>query len=275
MDFLTSKTLNNGVKIPLLGLGVFQSGADTKQAVLWALEAGYRHIDTAKAYFNEDAVGQAIKESGVDRKDIFITTKLANDDQRGHVQRENIEKSLEYLQTDYIDLLLIHWPVAGIYKETWKIFEEFYNQGKIRAIGVSNFQIHHLDDLLADAQVVPVVNQVECHPYFPQKELFDYCEKKGIAMQAWSPLGGNIAGTILGDPVIQEIAGRYGKSPAQLVIRWHLQRDTVVIPKSVHKDRIFANGDVFDFEISEADMAAITALDKGHRFGADPDNFNF
>ena len=191
MNFLTSKTLNNGVEMPRLGFGVFQSGGDTKQAALWALEAGYRHIDTAKAYHNEDAVGEAIKESGIDRKELFITTKLWNQDMRDHTQRENIEKSLEYLQTDYLDLLLIHWPVAGVYKESWKIMEEFYKEGKIRAIGVSNFQIHHLDDLLRDAEVVPAVNQIECHPYLTQKQLFDYCDQKGIAVEAWSPLGGS------------------------------------------------------------------------------------
>lgn len=239
MNFLTSKTLNNGVEMPRLGFGVFQSGGDTKQAALWALEAGYRHIDTAKAYHNEDAVGEAIKESGIDRKELFITTKLWNQDMRDHTQRENIEKSLEYLQTDYLDLLLIHWPVAGVYKESWKIMEEFYKEGKIRAIGVSNFQIHHLDDLLRDAEVVPAVNQIECHPYLTQKQLFDYCDQKGIAVEAWSPLGGSKGtGSVLSDPVVNEIAGRYGKSAAQLIIRWHLQRDTIVIPKSVHKDRI-------------------------------------
>ena len=266
MNFLTSKTLNNGVEMPRLGFGVFQSGGDTKQAALWALEAGYRHIDTAKAYHNEDAVGEAIKESGIDRKELFITTKLWNQDMRDHTQRENIEKSLEYLQTDYLDLLLIHWPVAGVYKESWKIMEEFYKEGKIRAIG----------DLLRDAEVVPAVNQIECHPYLTQKQLFDYCDQKGIAVEAWSPLGGSKGtGSVLSDPVVNEIAGRYGKSAAQLIIRWHLQRDTIVIPKSVHKDRIFANGDVFDFEISQKDMEAVTALNQDRRFGADPDNFNF
>ena len=195
---------------------------------------------------------------------------------RDHTQRENIEKSLEYLQTDYLDLLLIHWPVAGVYKESWKIMEEFYKEGKIRAIGVSNFQIHHLDDLLRDAEVVPAVNQIECHPYLTQKQLFDYCDQKGIAVEAWSPLGGSKGtGSVLSDPVVNEIAGRYGKSAAQVIIRWHLQRDTIVIPKSVHKDRIFANGDVFDFEISQKDMEAVTALNQDRRFGADPDNFNF
>ena len=186
MNFLTSKTLNNGVEMPRLGFGVFQSGGDTKQAALWALEAGYRHIDTAKAYHNEDAVGEAIKESGIDRKELFITTKLWNQDMRDHTQRENIEKSLEYLQTDYLDLLLIHWPVAGVYKESWKIMEEFYKEGKIRAIGVSNFQIHHLDDLLqfGDVGVGEVAEDVVADADFERHAEFeDVAERRFVHQQ--------------------------------------------------------------------------------------------
>lgn len=272
MDFLTSKTLNNGVKIPIFGLGVFRSASETKDAVRWALEAGYRHIDTAKIYGNEADVAQGIKESGVDRKDIFITTKLWNDDMRQGKQREAFEKSLELLETDYIDLYLIHWPVKEAYKESWKIMEEYYKQGRIRAIGVSNFHKHHLEDLLSIAEVVPAVNQIECHPHLTQEPLFDYCREKGIALEAWSPLGG---GKLLSDPDIKKIAHKYGKTVAQLIIRWHIQRDTIVIPKSVHKDRIISNGDVFDFEISSEDMAAITAMNRNERVGSNPDKFDF
>jgi methylglyoxal/glyoxal reductase len=272
MNLLTTKTLNNGVKIPIFGLGVFQSAGETKDAVKWALEAGYRHIDTAKIYRNEADVAQGIKESGVDRKDIFITTKLWNNDMRYGKQREAIEKSLQLLETDYIDLYLIHWPVKDVYNESWKIMEEYYKQGKIRAIGVSNFHQHHLEDLLSIAEVVPAVNQVECHPHLTQQPLFDYCKARGIAFEAWSPLGG---GQLLSDPAIGALADKYGKTAAQLIIRWHIQRDTIVIPKSVHKDRIISNSQVFDFSISEEDMAAITAMNQDRRVGSDPETFTF
>jgi methylglyoxal/glyoxal reductase len=272
MDFSTSKTLNNGVQIPIFGLGVFRSASETKDAVKWALEAGYRHIDTAKIYGNEADVAKGIKESGVDRKDIFITTKLWNDDMRQGKQREAFEKSLELLETDYIDLYLIHWPAKGVYNDSWRIMEEYYKQGKIRAIGVSNFHKHHLEDLLTIAEVVPAVNQIECSPHLTQKPLFDYCNEKGIALEAWSPLGG---GKLLSDPAIQAVADKYGKTAAQVIIRWHIQRDTIVIPKSVHKDRIISNGEVFDFNISDEDMAAITAMNQNKRVGSDPDTFTF
>jgi methylglyoxal/glyoxal reductase len=272
MDFLTSKTLNNGVKIPIFGLGVFQSANETKDAVRWALEAGYRHIDTAKIYRNEADVAKGIKESGIDRKDIFITTKLWNDDMRQGKQREAIEKSLELLDTDYIDLYLIHWPVKGVYNESWKIMEEYYKKGVIRAIGVSNFHQHHLEDLFTVAEVIPAVNQIECHPHLTQEPLLKYCTEKGIAFEAWSPLGG---GQLLSDQEIKAVADKYGKTVAQLIIRWHIQRDTIVIPKSVHKDRIISNGEVFDFNISDEDMAAITAMNKDRRVGSNPDTFTF
>lgn len=272
MDFLSSKTLNNGVNIPVFGLGVFRSAAETKDAVKWALEAGYRHIDTAKIYGNEADVARGIKESGVDRKDIFITTKLWNDDMRQGKQREAFEKSLELLETDYIDLYLIHWPVKGVYNESWKIMEEYYKQGKIRAIGVSNFHEHHLDDLLSIAEIVPAVNQIECHPHLTQEPLIKYCNEKGIAVEAWSPLGG---GQLLSDSAINALADKYGKTAAQMIIRWHIQRDTIVIPKSTHKERIISNGQVFDFEISEDDMAYIAEMNQNKRVGSNPDTFTF
>jgi diketogulonate reductase-like aldo/keto reductase len=272
MNFLASKTLNNGVKIPMLGLGVYKSASRTKDAVRWALEAGYRHIDTAMMYNNEADVAAGIRESGVNRKDIFLTTKLWNDDMRQGKQREAFEKSLELLGTDYVDLYLIHWPVKDVYNESWRIMEELYKQGRARAIGVSNFQRYHLDDLLSNAEVVPAVNQIECHPYLTQQPLLDYCSDKGIAIQAWSPLS---RGLLFSDPTIVSLAEKYGKTAAQLIIRWHLQRDTIVFPKSIHKDRIIENANVFDFEICFEDMAAITALNQDRRIGADPDTFTF
>jgi methylglyoxal/glyoxal reductase len=272
MDFLTSKTLNNGVQIPIFGLGVFRSAAETKDAVKWALEAGYRHIDTAKIYGNEADVAKGIKESGVDRKDIFITTKLWNDDMRQGKQREAFEKSLELLETDYIDLYLIHWPVKEVYKESWNIMEEYYKKGKIRAIGVSNFHKHHLEDLFTVAEVTPAVNQIECHPHLTQEPLVEYCIEKGIAVESWSPLGG---GKLLADPAIGALAEKYGRTVAQLIIRWHMQRDLIVIPKSVHKDRIISNGQVFDFEIADDDMEYITSMNQDRRVGSNPDTFTF
>lgn len=272
MDILTSKTLNNGVQIPILGLGVFRSAEETKDAVKWALEAGYHHIDTAKIYQNEAEVAKGIKESGVDRKDIFITTKLWNEDMRQGKQREAFEKSLELLETDYIDLYLIHWPVKEAYKESWKIMEEYYKQGKIRAIGVSNFHKHHLEDLFTVAEVMPAVNQIECHPHLTQEPLIQYCAEKGIAVESWSPLGG---GQLLSDEAINAMAEKYGITTAQLIIRWHIQRDLIVIPKSVNKDRIISNSQVFGFEISEDDMEYITSMNQNRRVGPNPDTFTF
>jgi diketogulonate reductase-like aldo/keto reductase len=272
MELLTSKTLNNGVKIPVLGLGVFRSASETKDAVKCALQAGYRHIDTAKIYGNEAEVAKGIKESGVDRKYIFITTKLWNEDMRQGKQREAFEKSLELLETDYIDLYLIHWPVKNVYNDSWRIMEEYYKKGKIRAIGVSNFHKNHLEDLLSIAEIVPAVNQIEAHPHLTQQPLIEYCNNKGIAIEAWSPLGG---GQLLSDPAIKAIADKYGKTVAQLIIRWHIQRNTIVIPKSVHKDRIISNSEVFDFVISLEDMEAINSMNQDRRVGSNPDTFTF
>lgn len=274
MDYLHTKTLNNGVEIPVLGLGVFNSGKDTANAVRFALEMGYRHIDTAKIYKNEADVAKGIKESGVDRKDIFITTKLWNDDMRAHKQREVIEKSLELLETDYIDLYLIHWPVKDVYKESWKIMEEYYNKGVFKAIGVSNFQKYHLDDLLADAEIVPAVNQVELHPYLTQEDLVIFDNDKGIATECWGPLA---RGKIFSDEVLGLIADKYGKTISQIVLRWEIQRGLITIPKSVHKDRIVENMNIFDFELSLDDMKTISNLNRDERMleGANPDTFTF
>jgi len=260
----------------MLGLGVFKApeGSAARQAVLWALEAGYRHIDTAAIYGNEASVGEGLTLSGLDRKDVFITTKLWNEDMRQGRQEAAFHDSLKRLKLDYVDLYLIHWPVPGKYEESWKVMEKLYKEGKIRAIGVSNFHRHHLESLEKIAEVMPMVNQIECHPLLKQQELVEYCQSKNMAVTAWSPLGGQGSG-LLDSPVLKEIAGRYGKSPAQIILRWDLQRGIITIPKSVHKERIQQNADIFDFELSTSDMNAINAMNKDQRTGADPDNFHF
>ncbi|MEO3946785.1 aldo/keto reductase [Gorillibacterium sp. CAU 1737] len=266
-------TLNNGVAMPQFGLGVWKAkdGAEVVEAVKAAIAAGYRSIDTAAVYGNEAGVGQAIQESGVPREELFITTKVWNSEQGYETTLAAFEASLAKLGLDYVDLYLVHWPVKGKYKETWKALEKIYADGKARAIGVSNFHPHHLDDLLADAKVVPAVNQVELHPLLSQEELRRYCDEKKIYVEAWSPLmQGN-----LDLPVLQEIASRYGKTPAQVILRWHLQHNIIVIPKSVTPSRIQENADLFDFELNAEDLAKIDALNENRRFGADPDNFNF
>ena len=267
--------LNNGVSIPQLGLGVFQTpdGQQTEDAVRWALEAGYRHIDTAKIYGNEKSVGKAIRESGISRKDIFLTTKLWNEDIRQGRTREAFEQSLLELQTDYVDLYLIHWPAAG-YEKAWKEMEAIYQSGKARAIGVSNFQEHHLQQLMKTASIFPAVNQIESNPYFNNQELIDLCQGQQIAIEVYSPLGGT-GSTLLSDPVLSGLAKKYQKNPAQIVLRWHLQRNLIVFPKSTHKDRIISNLDVFDFTLATEDMLIIDQMNKNIRSGSDPDNFDF
>ena len=267
--------LNSGTQIPQLGLGVFQTedGEQTRSAVKWALEAGYRHIDTAKIYGNEASVGQGIKESGVPREEIFLTTKLWNEDIRRGRAEAAFEESLRALQTDYVDLYLIHWPAEG-YERAWAAMEGIYRSGRARAIGVSNFHLHHLERLEQIAAVAPAVNQIESHPYFTNQALIDCCRKKGIEVEVWSPLGGT-GGTLLRDETLRLLGEKYGKSPAQIVLRWDLQRQVIVIPKSTHRDRIISNLDVFGFELSPEDMAAIDGLNRDERVGADPDNFDF
>lgn len=265
--------LNNGVRMPWLGLGVFQvaDGEEVINSVRWALEAGYRSIDTAAGYQNETGVGTAIKESGIPREELFITTKLANKDQGYESTLKAFEESRRKLGVDYIDLYLIHWPGRDKYKETWRAFEKLYNEGYIRAIGVSNFQIHHLESLKESSGIIPAVNQVEFHPLLTQKELLAYCKREDIQLEAWSPImKGN-----LDLPILQDLAAKYGKTPAQIVLRWDLQLGVVTIPKSVRKERILENADIFDFELSEEDMRAIDTLNKDHRFGPHPDEFLF
>ena len=267
--------LNNGTVIPQVGLGVFQTpdGSTTVQAVETALAAGYRHIDTAMIYGNEKSVGEGIRRSGVPRSDIFLTTKLWNDDIRAHRAPAAFEESLERLGVDYVDLYLIHWPADG-WQQAWDDLQTIYASGRAKAIGVSNFQAHHIEELLKNSSVTPAVDQIESSPQFTNQELIDFLGTQGIAVEAWSPLGGT-GGNLLTDPTLAEIGAQYGKSPAQTVIRWHIQRGIVVLPKSVHEERIRQNFDVFDFSLSDSDMTAINALNTGKRNGADPDTFDF
>ncbi|MBO8163492.1 MAG: aldo/keto reductase [Brevibacillus sp.] len=265
--------LHNGVKMPWLGLGVWKAkeGDEVKKAVRWALETGYRSIDTAAIYGNESGVGEAIRESGIPRDQLFITTKVWNADQGYETTLKAFEESRKRLGLEYLDLYLVHWPVKGKYKETWKALEKLYKDGYVRAIGVSNFQIHHLQDLMADSEQVPVVNQVEYHPLLTQQPLLSFCREHRIQLEAWSPLmQGN-----LDQPLLDRLADKYGKTPAQIVLRWDLQNEVVTIPKSVTEQRIRENADIFDFTLSDEDMAQISALNQNKRFGPDPDNFDF
>ena len=251
-DLEVKVELNNGVEIPVLGLGTLHAhGESVQNAIIWALEAGCRHIDTAKAYRNERDVGIGVKRSGLLRDEVFITTKLWNDDHGYDNTLAAIDQSLKNLGVDFVDLYLVHWPMSGRRVETWKAMEKILAEGKARAIGVSNFTIRHIEELLAETEVVPAVNQIEFTPYLYQKELQEYCEGKGIKIEAWSPLTSTIK---LKDPKLVTIAAKYGRSPAQILIRWSLQQEAIVIPKSVHKERIIENTQVFDFTITREDM---------------------
>jgi 2,5-diketo-D-gluconate reductase A len=272
-DRVPNVTLRPDVEIPQLGFGVFQvPPKETEEVVARALEAGYRHLDTAAAYKNEGAVGQAIHASGIPRSEIFVTTKCFNDDHGHDKAKKAFKDSLERLELEHIDLYLIHWPVPSqdLYVETWQAFIELQAEGLVRAIGVSNFQPEHLERIVAETGVVPAINQVELHPYFQQAGLRHEHEQLDIVTEAWSPLG---QGLELEAPAIVEIAEAHGKTPAQAIIRWHLQLGNVVIPKSVTPARIVENFDVFDFELSDGEMEAIRELDAGKRIGPDPDTF--
>jgi 2,5-diketo-D-gluconate reductase A len=265
--------LRGGSQIPQLGFGVFQvPPGETEEVVARALATGYRHLDTAAAYRNEGPVGQAVRASGLDRGEIFLTTKCFNDDQGHEEARRAFHASLERLEMDYVDLYLIHWPVPAHdrYVETWKAFIELRDEGLIRAIGVSNFQPAHLERLIAETGETPAINQVELHPYFQQQGLRHEHEELGIVTEAWSPLA---QGLVLEDPVIVEIAEAHSRTRGQVVIRWHLQLGNVVIPKSVTSERIEQNFEVFDFELTDEEMQAIERLDAGRRTGPDPDTF--
>ncbi|HEY1572074.1 MAG TPA: aldo/keto reductase [Pseudonocardiaceae bacterium] len=266
-------TLHTGTTIPQFGLGVFQVPADDTAAVVWtALEAGYRHIDTAQMYGNEREVGEGIARSGVPREDVFVTTKLANE-RHGHDSAiAALDESLDRLGTDYVDLYLIHWPWPrqDHYVETWQAFEELAKDGKARAIGVSNFQPEHLDRLAENSDTVPVVNQIELHPALQQAPLRDYHARHGIATEAWSPIA---QGRVLDETVVTDVAQRHGRSPAQVVLRWQTQLGNIVFPKSATPSRIAENIDIFDFALSDEEMAAIATLDSDTRTGPDPDTF--
>jgi 2,5-diketo-D-gluconate reductase A len=270
-------TLNNGRTIPQFGFGVFLiNPGDTGEAVTTALKAGYRHIDTAQAYGNEKEVGDAIARSGLDRADVFVTSKLSNANHRPADARHAFYRSVSALGCEYIDLFLIHWPLPtrydGDYVSTWQTLEEFYRDGRARSIGVSNFQPHHLRRLHEECEVPPAVNQIEVHPYLTQDGVRAFCAEHQIAVEAWSPLARG--GGLLREPVIVSIAGRVGKSPAQVVLRWHIERGDIVFPKSVTPARIRENIDIFDFGLAAEDVAAISALDRNERTGPDPDTFD-
>ena len=268
--------LNNGVDIPQLGFGVYQvEPADTKDATLTALEVGYRHIDTAQMYGNEEGVGEAVKESGIPRDEIFVTSKLNNSFHAHDDALKAFDDSLGRLGLDQVDLFLIHWPLPGIdidFTETWKALEEIYASGRARSIGVSNFQPKHIRRLVQETDVVPAVNQIEVHPFLIQDELRAVNTEHGIATEAWSPIA---QGLVLDNPVIGGIATEHGKTPAQVVLRWHVQRGDIVFPKSVTRSRVEENFDIFDFELSESEIGFISALNKDHRTGPDPDEFNW
>ncbi|PRT11309.1 aldo/keto reductase [Bacillus thuringiensis] len=279
MKNLQSKTvLNNGVEMPWFGLGVFkvEDGPELVEAVKSAIKAGYRSIDTAAIYGNEKAVGEGIragiKEAGISREDLFITSKVWNSDQGYETTLAAYEESLKKLELDYLDLYLVHWPVEGKYKDTWRALETLYKEKRVRAIGVSNFQIHHLQDVMKDAEIKPMINQVEYHPRLTQKELQAFCKEQDIQMEAWSPL---MQGQLLDNEKLQEIAEKHGKTTAQVILRWDLQNGVITIPKSTKEHRIIANADVFNFELTKEDMETIDALNENHRVGPDPDNFDF
>ncbi|MGG4047455.1 MULTISPECIES: aldo/keto reductase [Paenibacillus] len=274
-----SKTrLNNGIEMPWLGLGVFkvEEGSELVEAVKAAVKHGYRSIDTAAVYANETSVGQGIREaladSGLKREDLFVTSKVWNADLGYDSTIAAYETSLKKLGLDYLDLYLIHWPVAGKYKEAWRAMEQLYKDGRVKSIGVSNFQVHHLEDLMKDAEIVPVINQVEFHPMLTQKELRDFTKQHNIQLEAWSPL---MQGELLNHPLLKELADKYGKSIAQVILRWDLQHGVVTIPKSTKEHRIVENASLFDFELSQEDMDRIDGLNENRRVGPDPDNFDF
>ncbi|MFI7606728.1 aldo/keto reductase [Micromonospora sp. NPDC049366] len=271
--------LNDGNTIPQLGFGVFQiEPKDTAEAVTTALRVGYRHIDTAQMYGNEAEVGEAVRESGLDRGEVFVTSKLSNAFHRPDDARKAFESTLSALKMDYIDLFLIHWPLPTLYDgdfvSTWKALEEFQRDGRARSIGVSNFQVAHLERLAAEADAVPAVNQIEVHPYFGNEQVRDYGREHNILTEAWSPIA---QGKVLNDPTIVDIAELVGRTPAQVVLRWHVQRGDVVFPKSTTPARVEENFQIFDFTLDDATMERITSLDRGAagRQGADPDTFDY
>jgi methylglyoxal/glyoxal reductase len=273
-DLQGTVKLYNGVNMPYLGLGVFEAeeGTECIESVKYALEIGYRHIDTASMYMNEQSVGEGVRASGIPRKDVFVTSKVWNSQQGYQETMDAFHRSLEKLKFDYLDLYLIHWPVHGKCVDTWRAIEDLYHKKLIRAIGVSNFLEHHLENLIRDTEITPMVNQVEFHPYLTSPTLHEYCKKKNIQFQAWSPI---MKGKVTDIPLLIELGEKYKKTPVQITLRWDLQKGVVTIPKSVKRDRIKSNANIFDFELSDAEIKKIDALNKNERIGADPDNFDF
>lgn len=269
----TYKTLLNGIKIPAIGFGTYKLGDDNQvvEAVKSALKLGYRQIDAASFYNNEEAVGRGIKESGIKREDVFLATKLWNDDHGYEKTMEAFNESLKRLGVDYLDLYLIHWP-NKLNRETWKAFEELYTQGKIKAIGVCNFKQGHLEEFKKSTKIMPMINQIEIHPYRAQKEIVEYCKDNNIQVVAWGPI---MRGKVFSDPLMIALAEKYNKSIAQIALRWHLQNGIIPIPKSSNSERIKENLDIFDFNISEEDMIAIDALDRNENISGVPNNTTY
>lgn len=274
MNLQSTKTLANGIEMPRVGLGVYKmtDRDETLQAITTALELGYRAIDTAALYYNEEEVGEAIRHSSVPREEIFVTTKVWNSDQGYDNTLRAFETSLKKLNMDYVDLYLTHWAVEGKFVDTYRAIERLYDEKLIRVPGVSNHHEHHLVEILASCHVAPMVNQIELHPYLNQEPLRAFCTEKNIAVTAWSPLG---RGKVLNDKKIIDIANQYGVSPAQIILRWHLQNDVIVIPKSVTASRIKENSELFHFELTKETMEQLNNLNRNERFGQNPDNFKF
>lgn len=274
MNSIPHVTLRDGKSMPQLGLGVYaiRDGDEVSKAVTFALQQGYRSIDTASIYGNEKGVGRGIRESGIPRGEIFLTTKVWNNEQGYESTLEAFQRSLERLGLDYVDLYLIHWAVEAKYRDTWRAMEKLQNDGLIRSIGVSNFQIRNIKGLIESAETKPVLNQVELHPYLQQEELQRFCLRNDILLEAWAPLSRGLA---FKEPLIVELAGKYGKTPAQIILRWEIQRGIITIPKSSNPARIRENSDIFDFTLGQEDMNQMKQLDRNYRIGSDPDNFNF
>ncbi|AAK79919.1 diketogulonate reductase-like aldo/keto reductase [Clostridium acetobutylicum] len=273
LDINSFTVLNNGVKMPWLGFGTYKIEYEESSVdyIKTALKVGYRHLDTAAVYGNEPIVGKAVKESGIPRNEIFITSKVWNNKHGYDKTLKAFEDTLKRLDTDYLDLYLIHWPKT-LNKETWKALEKLYKDGRVRAIGVSNFKVHHLEEILEDCEIVPMVNQVEYHPQFPQTEVHEFCKKNKIQLESWGPL---MQGKIFDIPLMKELSLKYGKTISQIALRWDLQMGVVTIPKSINENRIKENCDLYDFEISKEDMKKIESLNTGVRIGHDPDTITF